>query len=85
MRTFNGDKPWPRKRPVDWNVVKRVLAVRREHRRMTQAGYTRHETDWEIVRGSRQNEVIVDVVISNDGKNVWTKLGNPTPAFGDRR
>ena len=85
MRSFNGDKPWPRNKAVDWPFVKRVLAYRREKRRMTAAGYRQHETDWEILRGGRMREVIVDAVISADGKSVWTKLGDPTPAFGDRR
>jgi len=39
-----------------------------------------HETDWEIHRGGRWNEIIVDVVISVDGKYVYTKLGPKRPA-----
>jgi hypothetical protein len=41
---------------------------------MTSLGYRKHETDWEIHRGGRHDEVISDVKISCDGKYVWTKL-----------
>ena len=59
---------------------KRVLAKRRaakriEEREMTAAGYRKHETDWEIHRGDRYREVIIDAKVSADGKYVWTKLG----------
>lgn len=56
-------------------VTKSVLAVRKEIREMEAAGFRKHETDWEIHRGGRWNERIVDVKISVDGKYVWTKLG----------
>ncbi len=59
------------------DVTRRALAVRREARTLTRAGYRRHETDWEIHRGYRYREVIVDARISCDGKYVWTKLGEP--------
>lgn len=52
-----------------------ALAARREERRMKAAGYRKHETDWEIHRGGRQKERIVDAQISQCGKYVWTKLG----------
>jgi hypothetical protein len=55
--------------------TRHALAVLRECRRLTLAGYRRHETDWEIIHGGRYDEVIVDAVISVDGKYVWTKLG----------
>ena len=51
------------------------FAVHREERRMKAAGYRKHETDWEIHRGFRQRDVIVDAVISVCGRYVWTKLG----------
>ncbi len=57
------------------DLTRRALAVRREHRRMLKAGFRRHETDWEIHRGMRYNEVIVDAQISVCGKYVYTKLG----------
>lgn len=60
-------------------VTKRVLAARREQRAMTQAGYRKHETDWEILRGSRFREVIVDARISVCGKYVYTKIGSHEP------
>ncbi|MGX0136335.1 hypothetical protein [Cupriavidus metallidurans] len=55
-----------------------ALAVRREARELTRQGYRKHETDWEIHRGGRHNEVIVDAKVSADGMHVWTKLG-PRP------
>lgn len=57
------------------NRTRRALAFRREERALTAAGYRRHETDWEIHRGFRYDEVIVDAKISVDGKYVYTKLG----------
>lgn len=57
--------------------TRRWLAIRRDRRRMEAAGYRLHEVDWEILRGGRQTEVIIDVKISADGKHVWTKLGKP--------
>ena len=42
---------------------------------MERAGYQRHETDWEIHRGGRYDEVIVDAKISVCGKYVYTLLG----------
>jgi hypothetical protein len=55
--------------------TKRCLASRREAKRMEAAGYRKHETDWEIHRGFRHRERIVDAKISADGLYVWTKLG----------
>jgi hypothetical protein len=57
------------------DFTRECLAVRREEKRLKAAGYRRHETDWEIHRGYRWREVIVDAVVSVDGKYVWTKLG----------
>jgi hypothetical protein len=57
--------------------TRRCLAVRREHRDLAKQGYRLHETDWEIVRGGRHDEVIVDARISVCGKYVYTKLGKP--------
>ena len=57
------------------DLTRRVLAARREERRMKALGYRKHETDWEIHRGGRYDEVIVDAKISVCGKYVWTKLG----------
>lgn len=59
-------KPWQRE----------ALAIRREARRMEAAGYRKHETDWEIHRGSRIGDVIADAKISVCGGYVWTKLGH---------
>lgn len=54
---------------------RRTLAFRREKRRMEAAGYRLHETDWEIHRGGRWREVILDAKVSVDRKCVWTKIG----------
>lgn len=43
--------------------TRRALEVRREERDMRRAGYRRHETDWEILRGGRMGEVILDAKI----------------------
>lgn len=59
------------------DFTRHALVVRREARRLKAAGYRCHETDWEIIRGGRYREVIVDAVISADGRHVWTKLGEP--------
>jgi hypothetical protein len=55
--------------------AKEVLAIRRQQRALESQGYRKHETDWEILRGARTREVIVDVKISRCGKYVYTKLG----------
>lgn len=60
--------------------TRRALAFRRQERTLTNEGYRRHETDWEIHRGGRHDEVIVDVKISTCGKYVYTKLGKPASA-----
>jgi hypothetical protein len=57
------------------DTTRSILKYRRYVRSMQKAGYRRHETDWEIHRGFRYNEVIVDVKIDQSGKYVWTKLG----------
>ena len=60
---------------LDWDFIKSCLKARREIRDMKKAGYRMHETDWEIDRGSKQDQIIVDVKIGYSGKFVWTKLG----------
>lgn len=55
--------------------TREALAVRREERDMKKRGYNKHETDWEIHRGSDIGKVIVDVKISVDGLYVYTKIG----------
>lgn len=54
--------------------TKRALAFRRESREMKRRGYRRHETDWEIHRGGKIGQKIIDAVISVDGKYVYTKI-----------
>ena len=59
-------------------LTRRKLAVRRERRDLEKAGFRRHETDMEIHRGFRTDEVIIDARISVCGKYVYTKIGkNP--------
>ncbi len=55
--------------------TRRALAYRREQRHLEGLGYRQHETDWEIIRGGRTNERILDAKISIDGKHVYTKIG----------
>ena len=55
-------------------LTKERLKARREHRIMTACGYKKHETDWEIHRGAKVGQKIVDVKISADGRHVWTKI-----------
>lgn len=59
------------------DFTRQALASRRQAKRLGAAGYQRHETDWEIIRGGRYREVIVDVQIDVGGKHVWTKIGAP--------
>lgn len=58
------------------DVTRRLLADKREEKRLRALGYRKHETDWEIVRGHGQcDKVIVDARISADRKHVWTLIG----------
>lgn len=57
------------------DVTRRVLADKREEKRLRALGYRKHETDWEIVRGLGHDKVIVDALISADRKHVWTLIG----------
>ncbi len=60
------------------SFTKRALAARREQRKMKSEGFRIWETDWEIHRGFRTDEVIVEARISICGKYVYTKLGKRT-------
>ena len=55
--------------------ARRWLSIRREQRNLERKGYRRHETDWEILRGHRTDERIVDAKVSVCGKYVYTKIG----------
>ena len=59
--------------------TRNILALRREHRRLTALGYRRHETDWEIHRGGAaiHDAVILDAKVSADGIHVYTLVGDP--------
>lgn len=56
-------------------LTKLALAKRREERKMAKDGFRKSETDWEIHRGFRIDEVIVEARISICGKYMYTKLG----------
>jgi hypothetical protein len=55
--------------------TRNALAFRRQKRRLEAEGYRMHETDWEIHRGFRYDERIVDAKVSVCGRYVYTKLG----------
>ena len=58
---------------------KDLRRFRKQQRKLLSNGYRMHETDWEILRGGRRDDIIVDVQISTCGKYVYTKLGkHPT-------
>ena len=57
------------------DLTREALVRRREARDLLARGYRRHETDWEVVRGGRWRERIVDAKVSADGKHVWTLIG----------
>lgn len=56
-------------------IARRILAFRRQEKKLLALGYRRHETDWEIHRGYRYNDIIIDARISVDGKYVYTLIG----------
>lgn len=58
---------------VNW-LTKRNLILRREERAMREAGYRKHETDWEIHRGFKVGHIITDAQVSADGMHVYTKI-----------
>lgn len=68
--------------------TREALKFRREERELMKAGFRRHETDWEIHRGGRYRERILESRISCDGRYVYTRLGMPnapvtSPRLGD--
>ena len=75
--TINGT-PYPRRKAINWPFIHKVRAMRKESRFFSSRGFTQHEPDWEIVRGGKQDEVILEVAISSDGKSIWTKVGRPS-------
>lgn len=66
-------------------ATRSALAFRREERALLRDGYRRHETDWEIHRGFRSNEVILDARVSQCGRYVYTKLGKRPPTAEEPR
>ena len=61
------------------------LAFRRQEADLLAMGYRRHETDWEINRGFQTDKVIIDAIISINGKYVYTKIGAPDKAAMDAK
>lgn len=61
------------------DAAERMRLIEEEERKLTAEGYRKHETDWEIHRGGRLRERIVDARVSVDGRYVWTKLGPSDP------
>lgn len=59
--------------------TRRVLRNRHFIKKMRDAGYRESEPYWEITRGVYTNSRIVDVVISPDGKYLWSKVDPPIP------
>jgi hypothetical protein len=64
------------------DLTRSALKWRKEKKRLLAQGYRQHETDWEILRGGRQGEVIIDAVISSCGKYIYTKLGKREASNG---
>lgn len=58
--------------------TRKALKVRREKRDLERAGFRMHETDWEIHRGGKIGQVILEARISACGMYVYTKVG-PRP------
>jgi len=56
------------------NFTQSALRFRKQEKRLINEGYRRHETDWEIIRGGKQDYIISDAVVSVCGKYVYTKI-----------
>lgn len=55
-------------------ATRAVLAFRRQRRELERQGYVLlPEPYWEVVRGDRWREQIVDVKISTNGKSLYVK------------
>lgn len=54
-------------------VTRRILACRRMSRDLKAKGYERVSGPWELDRGGRTRERIVDVVIDAGGKDLWVR------------
>ncbi|MGB0662821.1 MAG: hypothetical protein ACPGMR_03425 [Pontibacterium sp.] len=55
--------------------TRKALKARKERRELEKQGYRKHETDWEIHRGNKRDQKIIDAKVSICGKYVYTKLG----------
>jgi hypothetical protein len=76
-RSFNPDtgKPYPRRRPVDWKTVRRVLAYRQADREIRAEGFIRVRAfaglKWESPALSHR---IIETRIHPDGMGLYVKL-----------
>lgn len=64
-------------------ATRRALGIRREERYLKRLGYRKHETDWEVHRGHRIGDIILDTKISMDGRYVYTLVGPANGATGN--
>lgn len=63
------------KKDLNWKFIKECLAFRRQEKRLCSKGYRRCEPTWEIIRGDRRDEIILDTQISVCRKYVYTLIG----------
>jgi len=66
-------------RIINWDAVKRILKVRRDYRDRIASGFERIEGPWQITRGGRWQEKILEVAVSANGKDLWVRCGKPNP------
>jgi hypothetical protein len=67
-------KPYPRKRPVDWAAVRRILRHRQEHRAIIRDGFTEvgHFGAWFYLDQGRK--VLTDARVHPDGTRLYVRL-----------
>lgn len=76
MRPFNPEtgKPWPRKKPVDWDSVRSTLRYRQEDKRLRDAGFTRISAfaalSWE---SPMCTHLVTDAVVAHGGRSVYVR------------
>ncbi len=76
MRSINPetDKPWPKKRPVNWSFVRRVLKWRQADKRIRGEGFEKVEAfsslPWESPYHTHR---ILEARIHPDGQTLYVK------------
>lgn len=72
------DEAEPHMKELNWKFIRAALKTRRFARTMEKNGFKKHETDWEIIRGSddKRRMEILEAVIDVDRKHVWTRVGH---------